>query len=98
MRNSQYRQIQASPWRVSKRVANYTISIERQRFYEGHRYHWTICSIDCPDELISWGHAPTQELAEVIAQSAAEKLESGLTQGGRVLHGKISIKGPPRVE
>jgi hypothetical protein len=43
-----------------------------------------ICWENNPDEMVSWGHAPTQELAETEAQNEVKDLTSGLTQGGRV--------------
>jgi hypothetical protein len=43
-----------------------------------------ICSSMNPDQLVSWGHAPTQELAEQAAQNELKDLSSGLTPGGRV--------------
>ena len=72
--------------------ASYIVGIERQRFYAGCRYHWTICSVERPDELLSWGHAPTRELAEMAAQTETAKLESEMTQGGRVVHRKVRVK------
>ena len=43
-----------------------------------------ICLEGNPEELVSWGHAPTQELAETEARNEVKDLTSGLTQGGRV--------------
>jgi len=43
-----------------------------------------ICWENNPDEMVSWGHAPTQELAETEARNEVKDLTSGLTQGGRV--------------
>jgi len=43
-----------------------------------------ISADDKPDELVSWGHAPTQELAEAAAQNEVKDLSSGLSKGGRV--------------
>jgi hypothetical protein len=48
------------------------------------RHHWMICSADSPNQLLSWGHAPTTELAETDAKSEMDSLSSGLTQGGQV--------------
>lgn len=80
------------PPKLSLRVADdrlvaadcYILSFEAQRFYRGCRYHWMINSVKNPEELISWGHAPTRELAEVAAESEIEKLESGSAKTGRV--------------
>jgi hypothetical protein len=47
-----------------------------------------ICRAQNPDELVSWGHALTQELAEIAARSEVSSLSSGLTQGGRVTTSK----------
>jgi hypothetical protein len=52
---------------VSVAVSPYVLSFESQRFYRGWRYHWMICAARNPDELVSWGHAPTRELAETAA-------------------------------
>jgi uncharacterized protein YceH (UPF0502 family) len=62
----------------------YVVSIQAQSFRKKTRYHWMICGENNPDEMISWGHAPTQELAENEAQNEVKDLTSGLTQGGRV--------------
>ncbi len=62
----------------------YVVSIQAQSFRKKTRYHWMICGEDNPDELISWGHAPTQELAETEASNEVKDLCSGLTEGGRV--------------
>ncbi len=63
---------------------SYVLSFETERFYRGCRYHWMICSVQNPDELVSWGYAPTRELAETAAESEVNKLESGLSKTGRV--------------
>lgn len=62
----------------------YVLSFQAERFHRGMRYHWMICLERKPDELVSWGHEPTQELAETAARNEVESLSSGLTQGGRV--------------
>ena len=62
----------------------YVVSIQAQSFRKKTRYHWMICSESNPDQMISWGHAPTQELAETEARNEVKDLTSGLTQGGRV--------------
>jgi hypothetical protein len=63
---------------------SYILSFEAERAYRGCRYHWMICSIQNPDELVSWGYAPTRELAETAAASEVNRLESGLSETGRV--------------
>jgi hypothetical protein len=62
-------------------ISSYVISFECERFYQGWRYHWTICTRRKPDELVSWGHAGTRELAEAAARSEVNKLLAGLTRG-----------------
>jgi hypothetical protein len=42
-----------------------------------------ICLEHKPDELVSWGHAQTLEMAETAAREELKDLCSGLTQGGR---------------
>lgn len=65
--------------------SRYAVSIEMERCRKNLvRYHWLICREKKPDELISWGHAPTQELAETAARHEVEDLRSGFTCGGRV--------------
>ena len=48
------------------------------------RHHWMICLVQNPDQLVSWGHAPTYALAETEARNEVENLSSGQTQGGHV--------------
>ena len=62
----------------------YVVSFQSELFYKARRYHWMICRTIKPDELVSWGHAPTQELAENAAQNEVKDLSLGLTQGGQV--------------
>jgi hypothetical protein len=69
---------------MKQAVGRYVVSFQAEPFHKGTRYHWMICWAQNPDELVSWGHAPTQELAEMAAQSEIKDLSSGLTQGGRV--------------
>jgi len=69
----------------SKHQANsYILSYQAERFHQGKRYYWMICGSQNPDQLISWGHAATQEEAEKAARDEVSDLSSGLTQGGRV--------------
>ena len=75
---------------MEQTVGRYVASFQSQPSYKGTRYHWMICMAQNPDELVSWGHAPTQELAEAAAQNEVKKLSSGLTQGGRVTSKKRS--------
>ena len=62
----------------------YIVSYQAEGFHQRTRYHWTICGVKDPDELISWGYARTQELAETAARNEVTDLSSGLSQGGRV--------------
>jgi hypothetical protein len=64
----------------------YVTSLDESHLQCGDvRYHWMICKQDKPDELVSWGHAPTQEQAEVAAQKEVKDLAHGRSQGGRVV-------------
>ena len=63
---------------------SYVLSFDAERLYRGCRYHWMIRSAQNPDELVSWGYAPTRELAEMAADSEVGKLEFGLSKTGRV--------------
>jgi hypothetical protein len=69
---------------MKKAVDRYVVSFQSEPFHNVRRYHWMICWTMNPDELVSWGHAPTQGLAEQAAQNEVKDLSSGLTQGGRV--------------
>ena len=63
----------------------YVTSFQVEHLRRGNvRYHWIICKEDKPDDLVSWGHAPTQELAEAAARIEVEELSCGLSPGGRV--------------
>jgi hypothetical protein len=62
----------------------YVVSIQAQPFRGKTRFHWIICLQDLPDELISWGHATSQAMAEAEAANEVRDLVSGLTEGGRV--------------
>ncbi len=83
---------QTSSPKLSLRVADdhlvagnsYVLSFEAERFYRGCRYHWMICSVQNPDELVSWGFAPTRELAETASASEVDRLEHGLSETGRL--------------
>ena len=83
---------QFSTPKLSLRVADdrlvaansHVLSFEAERLYRGYRYHWMIRSIQNLDALVSWGYAPTRELAETAAGSEISKLESGSSEMGRV--------------
>jgi hypothetical protein len=69
---------------MKKLVDRHIVSFQSEPFRKGRRYHWMICSSMTPDELVSWGHASTQELAEQTAQNELRDLSSRLAKGGRV--------------
>jgi hypothetical protein len=64
--------------------SSYLVSIESERLRKKTRYQWTICRAQAPDQLISWGHAPSRKEAESAARDEVLALSSGLTEGGRV--------------
>jgi hypothetical protein len=66
-------------------VGQYVLEIQAEPFRRGVRYHWMIYCAAKPEELVSWGHAGSPELAEAAARNEALDLVSGLTQGGRVV-------------
>jgi hypothetical protein len=75
---------------MKKAVDPYIVSFEaesvryRQHRHKRIRQYWMICLAKSPDKLVSWGHAPTHELAESEARKELNDLLSGLTQGGHV--------------
>ncbi len=69
---------------MKKAVSRYVVSFQAQSFYKGRRHHWMICRARNPEELVSWGHEPTHELAERAAQKELQDLSSGVTKGGQV--------------
>ena len=70
---------------MKKAVDPYVLSFESESVgNKKKRHHWMICLAKRPDELISWGHAPTHELAESEARKELNDLLSGLTQAGHV--------------
>jgi hypothetical protein len=72
------------PCNASFAVEPYILTVEPERLYTHKRFHWGLSSVRKPDELLAWGHAPTRELAGIAAANEIEKLESGLSPGGRV--------------
>jgi len=70
---------------MKQSVSQYVLSFQTEPFHRKTRYHWMICLANSPDKLLSWGHAPTKELAEEAARNEVENLSSGLTEGGRVI-------------
>ena len=70
--------------------AAYTFSIESERYHRSLRFHWVICSIRNPDWLVSWGYAPSHELAVEAAKREIDDLRCGRTVGGRMRNSKHS--------
>jgi hypothetical protein len=64
--------------------ATYKFSIQSEHVHKTLRFHWIIFLAQNPDTLVSWGHAPSQELAEAAVQDEMEDLRSGRTSGGQV--------------
>ena len=62
----------------------YVISFQAEPSYRGRRHHWMICRAQNPEELVSWGHEPSRELAEAAAGKELQDLSAGVTQGGQV--------------
>ena len=70
---------------MKKAVDPYVLSFESERVWNKQkRHHWMICLAKSPDKLVSWGHAPTHELAESEARNELKYLLSGPTLGGHV--------------
>src|ERR1017187_60067 len=73
-------------------ISSYVMSLECERFYRGWRYYWMIWAARKPDELVSWGHARTRELAEAAARKEVNRLVAGLTSKSN--HKKRSTLSP----
>ncbi len=71
-------------------AGQYVVSFEAQPFRKARRHYWMICREHNPDELVSWGNAPTQELAETAARQEVTDLSSGLSHGGQVANTSYS--------
>jgi hypothetical protein len=71
---------------MNQRLGSYLLEFQAEpsRFHREVRYHWMISLAHKPDELVSWGHATTPELAELSAHNEVKDLDSGLSQGSRV--------------
>ena len=61
----------------------YIVSFQTEPFRQTTRHHWLICRDHQPNEMVSWGHAPTLELAQAAAQKEIQDLSSGQSQGGQ---------------
>jgi hypothetical protein len=81
---------QAEEHAMKKAVDPYVLSFDsesvryRNQRHKHNRHHWMICLAKSPDKLVSWGHAPTHELAESEARKELADLLSGLAEGGHV--------------
>ena len=70
-----------------QRLGSYLLEFQAEPslFHKGvRRYHWIISLAHKPDELVSWGYAPTPELAELASHNEVKDLDSGLSRGGQV--------------
>jgi hypothetical protein len=70
---------------MKKSGSAYIVSFDVEPYHQGTRYHWMICRSQKPDELVSWGHAPTREMAESAAERELQDLSSGRTEGGKAV-------------
>jgi hypothetical protein len=69
------------------------LEFQAEPFRRGVRYYWLIYWENNPDEMVSWGYASTQELAEIAARNEVRDLSSGITQGGRAVSlSKVAIR------
>ena len=59
---------------MNQTVGQYVVPFEAQPFRKARRYYWMICWEHNPDELVSWGHALTQKLAETAARQEVTDL------------------------
>ena len=64
---------------------SYIASFHDESYYKRNRCHWMICLTDNAEELVSWGHETTRELAEATVEKEVQLLACGLTQGGHVV-------------
>ena len=71
---------------MNQTLSPYVMSFQAEHFYRGRRHHWMICRAQNPEELVSWGHEPTRELAEAAAGKELQDLSAGMTQGGQVIN------------
>ena len=67
---------------MKRTVCSYVVTFDVEPYHQGTRHHWMICRSQNPDELVSWGHEPTRELAERAAEKEVENLSCGRTEGG----------------
>ena len=64
--------------------SSFVISFEAESCCRGRRHYWTICRTQSPEELVSWGHEPTREMAEAAAGKELQDLSTEVSQGGQV--------------
>jgi hypothetical protein len=70
---------------MKKAVDPYVLSFDSESVrHRQQRHHWMICLAKSPDTLVSWGYAPTHELAESEARKELNDLLLGLTHDGHV--------------
>ena len=62
----------------------FVATFQTEPFHKGRRYHWMICRADNAEELVSWGHEPTRELAKAAAEKEVQVLSCGMTQAAQV--------------
>ena len=70
---------------MKRNASAYIVTFDVEPYHQGVRHHWMICRAQSPDELVSWGHAPTRELAESAAERELEDLSSGRSDGGHAV-------------
>lgn len=64
---------------MKQSLSPYVISFQAEPSYNGRRrHHWMICRARNPEELVSWGHELTHELAEAAAGKELQDLSAGL--------------------
>jgi hypothetical protein len=69
--------------KMKKILHCYTVSFQHEPFRQGTRHYWLICRDQQPNEMVSWGYAPTVEMAQEAARKELEDLSSGESQGGQ---------------
>ena len=62
----------------------YIVSIEKERFYGRWRFYWTISATQNLDELVSWGHTPTEASAQEQVAAKAEHISATSAQQSRL--------------
>jgi hypothetical protein len=84
MATSKTNTVRSSAKEISS-VRKFVLSFQAERFYKGVRYHWMVCLEEDPTQLVSWGHAPTQQMAEAAGKVEISDLLAGISQGGQVV-------------